>query len=90
MAQPDIAGPGAQILGAVPPSDLKKNTEFDFHSGTSMATPHIAGIVALLKSLHPHWSPAAIKSAIVTTGICPFHCTAMSFTNTPHPLSLGA
>ncbi|CBI23085.3 unnamed protein product, partial [Vitis vinifera] len=68
VLKPDIAGPGAQILGAVPPSDLKKNTEFAFHSGTSMATPHIAGIVALLKSLHPHWSPAAIKSAIVTTG----------------------
>ena len=75
MAQPDIAGPGAQILGAVPPSDLKKNTEFDFHSGTSMATPHIAGIVALLTSLHPHWSPAAIKSAIVTTGMSlPLNC----------------
>lgn len=68
VLKPDIAGPGAQILGAVPPSDLKKNTEFAFRSGTSMATPHIAGIVALLKSLHPDWSPAAIKSAIVTTG----------------------
>ncbi|KAJ9679917.1 hypothetical protein PVL29_021731 [Vitis rotundifolia] len=68
VLKPDIAGPGAQILGAVPPSDLKKNTEFAFYSGTSMATPHIAGIAALLKSLHPHWSPAAIKSAIVTTG----------------------
>ena len=69
MKQPDIAGPGVKILGAVPPFDLKKNTEFAFESGTSMATPHLAGIVALLKSLHPEWSPAAIKSAIVTTGL---------------------
>ena len=75
MAQPDIAGPGAEILGAVPPFYLKKNTKFAFLSGTSMATPHIAGIVALLKSLHPHWSPAAIKSAIVTTGLSlPLNC----------------
>ncbi|BAS74747.1 Os01g0795100 [Oryza sativa Japonica Group] len=60
IIKPDIAAPGFNILAAV------KGT-YAFASGTSMATPHVAGVVALLKALHPSWSPAALKSAIVTT-----------------------
>ncbi|KAL6616208.1 hypothetical protein ACP70R_038478 [Stipagrostis hirtigluma subsp. patula] len=60
ILKPDIAAPGANILAA-------KGDSYEIMSGTSMAAPHVTGIVALLKSLHPKWSPAAIKSAIVTT-----------------------
>ncbi|KAG8381589.1 hypothetical protein BUALT_Bualt06G0137200 [Buddleja alternifolia] len=67
VLKPDIAAPGVDILAAYFPGKLGLKTMYKFDSGTSMATPHIAGIAALLKSLHPNWSPAAIKSALVTT-----------------------
>ncbi|KAF7026665.1 hypothetical protein CFC21_038762 [Triticum aestivum] len=60
IIKPDIAAPGANILAAV-------GNSYEFKDGTSMAAPHVSGIVALLKAEHPHWSPAAIKSAIMTT-----------------------
>ncbi|XP_008783547.3 subtilisin-like protease SBT3.3 [Phoenix dactylifera] len=60
LIKPDIAAPGTNILAAVGDS-------YGFDTGTSMACPHVAGIAALLKSSHPDWSPAAIKSAIITT-----------------------
>ncbi|XP_047055259.1 subtilisin-like protease SBT3.9 [Lolium rigidum] len=60
IIKPDIAAPGANILAA-------KEDSYVFMSGTSMAAPHVSGVVAVLKALHPHWSPAAIKSAIVTS-----------------------
>ncbi|KAJ7965247.1 Subtilisin-like protease [Quillaja saponaria] len=67
ILKPDIAAPGVNILAAVSSNDFSDKTAFGFKSGTSMATPHVSGIVALLKSLHPQWSPAAIRSAIFTT-----------------------
>lgn len=68
MAQPDITAPGVHILAATSPLDPSAESGFVMYSGTSMATPHVSGIVALLKALHPDWSPAAIKSALITTG----------------------
>ncbi|XP_031498059.1 subtilisin-like protease SBT3.9 isoform X3 [Nymphaea colorata] len=62
VLKPDIAAPGVNILAA-----WSDSIPYSFASGTSMACPHVSGVAALLKSLHPHWSPAAIKSAIVTT-----------------------
>ena len=74
ILKPDLIAPGLNILAAWPsgvgpagiPSDGRR-TEFNILSGTSMACPHISGLAALLKAAHPTWSPAAIKSALMTT-----------------------
>ncbi|KAG0500000.1 hypothetical protein HPP92_000072 [Vanilla planifolia] len=71
IIKPDIIAPGVNILTAVPTqggsNSTKKEAPYYFTSGTSLAAPHVAGIVALLKNNHPMWSPAAIQSAIMTT-----------------------
>ncbi|RWW81351.1 hypothetical protein BHE74_00010270 [Ensete ventricosum] len=75
LLQPDITAPGVDILAAftheVGPTMLdldKRRVRFNVMSGTSMSCPHVSGIAGLLKKLHPRWSPAAIRSAIMTTG----------------------
>jgi subtilisin family serine protease len=68
LLKPDLAAPGVGILAAVaPPSNSGR--DFDFYSGTSMATPHVAGLAALHfgAGVHPRWSPMRIKSALMTT-----------------------
>ncbi|KAJ8626206.1 hypothetical protein MRB53_019513 [Persea americana] len=68
ILKPDIIAPGSNILAAWSPvASLYWSEKYAIISGTSMACPHISGIVALIKSVHPEWSPAAIKSALVTT-----------------------
>ncbi|PQM36115.1 subtilisin-like protease SBT3.5 [Prunus yedoensis var. nudiflora] len=67
ILKPDIAAPGVSILAGSSPYDPFMDGGFALHSGISMATPHVSGIVALLKALHSNWSPAAIRSALVTT-----------------------
>lgn len=71
ILKPDITGPGVSILAAWPyfleNSTVPTEPTFNIISGTSMSCPHLSGIAALLKASHPHWTPAAIKSAIMTT-----------------------
>jgi subtilisin family serine protease len=77
LLQPDVTAPGVDVIAAyteaLGPSELpfdKRRTPYITMSGTSMSCPHVSGIVGLLRAIHPDWSPAALKSAIMTTGSC--------------------
>lgn len=70
ILKPDIIGPGVSILAAWPFSfnnNTNSKSNFNVISGASMSCPHLSGVAVLLKSSHPSWSPAAIKSAIMTS-----------------------
>ncbi|KAL6644093.1 hypothetical protein ACP70R_018859 [Stipagrostis hirtigluma subsp. patula] len=72
ILKPDIIGPGVNVIAAWPfkvgPKSVDKQDKmFNAISGTSMSTPHLSGIAAVIKSAHRDWSPAAVKSAIMTT-----------------------
>ncbi|CAO2146112.1 unnamed protein product [Urochloa humidicola] len=74
ILKPDFTAPGVDILvawtGENSPSNLNsdmRRVKFNIVSGTSVSCPHVSGIAALLRQVHPDWSPAAIKSALMTT-----------------------
>lgn len=66
LLKPDISAPGVSVLAAVaPPSG--EDRDFDLYSGTSMASPHVAGLASFLMAVHPRWSPMKVKSALMTS-----------------------
>ncbi|XP_038678469.1 subtilisin-like protease SBT5.3 [Tripterygium wilfordii] len=71
LLKPDITAPGVDIIAAYSEDpeayEEGKPVPFKALSGTSMSCPHVSGIVGLLKTLYPQWTPAAIRSAIMTT-----------------------
>lgn len=88
VSQPDITAPGVSVIaaysGAVSPTDLAfddRRVPYNIESGTSMSCPHVSGIAGLVKTKYPNWSPAMIKSAIMTTGERKHHSSTLSRSN---------
>lgn len=64
--KPDVTAPGVDILAAVAPPG-NSDALFSLYQGTSMSSPHVAGLGALLIQAHPDWSPMMVKSALMTS-----------------------
>ncbi|MDX1416921.1 MAG: S8 family serine peptidase, partial [Candidatus Promineifilaceae bacterium] len=70
IIKPDVTAPGVNILAGASPihyGSAAQGQLFQSIMGTSMSSPHVAGIFALVKQAHPEWSAATAKSAIMTT-----------------------
>jgi len=69
ILKPDLTAPGVSILAGFSPdaANAEQGEFFGYLSGTSMSTPHVAGIAALLLEANPDWSPAALRSAMMTS-----------------------
>jgi len=101
ILKPDFIAPGVNILAAFTkaagPTNLDQDdrrVDFNIITGTSMACPHASGIAALIKSVYPNWSPAAIRSALMTTAYVSYNNgkkLSDSATNGPStPFAVGA
>ena len=72
LVKPDLTAPGVQVLAGASPAPAgpgfgPSGQLFQAMSGASMASPVVAGLSALLAQAHPDWSPATVRSALVTT-----------------------
>uniref|UniRef100_A0A7N0TGR3 Uncharacterized protein n=1 Tax=Kalanchoe fedtschenkoi TaxID=63787 RepID=A0A7N0TGR3_KALFE len=83
--KPDLVAPGVEILAGFSPiapvTDFyfdNRSSKYTVMSGTSMACPHVAGAAAYVKTVHPDWSPSAIKSALMTSAR-PMHASDKEF-----------
>jgi subtilisin family serine protease len=102
LLKPDLTAPGVDIIAGVTPelsatqrADLVNGTlappsAWASYQGTSMASPHVAGLAALLHQQHPTWTPAAIKSALMTTGTDTFSDGLSGDTRGQLPFAQGA
>uniref|UniRef100_UPI00404742BF S8 family serine peptidase n=1 Tax=Rheinheimera sp. TaxID=1869214 RepID=UPI00404742BF len=67
--KPDIAAPGSSILSATSPDENAEGSAYGLKSGTSMASPHVAGAAAIMKQLHPDWTAVEIKTALTSSSV---------------------
>jgi subtilisin family serine protease len=102
MLKPDLTAPGVDVIATVTPDlsvaehdavaagTLVPSPEWASYQGTSMSSPHVAGVAALLRQAHPTWSPSAIKSALMTSAYDTLNDGLAGASNGLLPWSQGA
>jgi hypothetical protein len=102
ILKPDLTAPGVDILASVTPAltaaqhngvvagSFVPPDAYESYQGTSMSSPHVAGLALLLRQAHPDWSPAAIKSALMTTAYTTLNDGLTGAQNGLLPWSQGA
>jgi minor extracellular serine protease Vpr len=85
LLKPDVSAPGGQVLSSTL-REYTGGTPFLVLDGTSMSAPHVSGAAALLKQLHPAWSPQQVKSALASTAGAAWEDTART---REAPVTLG-
>ena len=102
VLKPDLTAPGVDIVASVSPAltQVQRNgvadgsflppAAHDSYQGTSMSSPHVAGLALLLRQAHPSWSPAAIKSALMTSAFNTENDNVAGAANGLLPWSQGA
>ena len=91
IIKPDVTAPGVNVLAGgspFPDPGSVPGELFQAISGTSMSSPHVAGLMALLHQAHPSWSPAMVKSALMTTARQ--DVTKENATTAADPFDMGA
>ncbi len=86
ILKPDVTAPGVDITSA----ELGTGTEGIVLSGTSMAAPHIAGVIALLREVHPNWSVAKLKALLMNTALYDLYAGAAQTPPVQTPARIGA
>lgn len=101
VLKPDITAPGIHILAGASPEHVTEvnglvepygaqGQLFQLIQGTSMSSPHVAGLGALMRGLHPDWSPAQIQSALMTTANSAHQARTPEGDGAATPFDMGA
>ena len=102
VLKPDLTAPGVDIIASVTPAltpaqhaavvsgALVPPDAYASYQGTSMSSPHVAGVALLIRQAHPTWSPSAVKSSLMTTGYSTLNDGVAGASNGLLPWSQGA